>query len=77
MSTVYFSTMLILVSKVEVLLDMIREEKRLFDLSLGHELLFFQSILNGLSADSNVGDILKFLLQLSSSIGFACGDESH
>ena len=62
MSPVHFSLMLILVSKVKALLDMTRAEKRLFDLGPGYKLLFFQSISNGLSADSNVGDILKLLL---------------
>src|SRR5436190_892081 len=69
--------MLILVNKVKALLDMMRAEKKLFDLGPGHKLLFFQSILNGLSADSDVGDILNLLLQLSSSISFVCGNKSH
>ena len=77
MSPVHFSSMLILVSKVKMLLDMTRAEKRLFDLGSEHKLLFFWSISNGFGADSNIGDILKLLLQLSSSISFACGDKLH
>jgi hypothetical protein len=77
MSPVNFSPVLILVGKVELLLDMMRVKKGLLDLSSGHKLLFFQRVSNVLSTDSDVGDVLELRLQLGSSIGFACGDKSH
>jgi len=69
--------MLILVGKVEVLLDMLETKKRLFDLGSGHQVLCLKSVTNGLSTDSDVGNGLKLMLELDSSISFANGDKLH
>src|ERR1700744_6082313 len=77
MSPVSLSPVLILVGKVQLLLDMTGEEKRLLDLGSGYQVLSLEGITNGLGADSDVGDVLKLTLELGGSISLACGDKSH
>ena len=56
---------------------MTRAKKGLLGLDSGHQFLLLECIANGLDTDGGIGDGLELALQLSGSIGFACGDKSH
>jgi hypothetical protein len=77
MSPVSLSPVLVLVGKVQSLLDMAAKKKGLLDLGSGHQVLLLEDVMNGLGADSDIGDGLKLTLELGGSISFACGDKLH